>query len=132
MRRILLMCVAIAAVALWQGPTAAQERSVLKRTAQLAEPLAAAAVATDLLQAEPLPAPGSPTPGVELIPTPQPTTTPTPGPAFPTTWVLEPRTYAVPTARWGIFGQRLIPKTVYVQRYILRPAQVSGPYYLIR
>jgi hypothetical protein len=46
--------------------------------------------------------------------------------------VLETETYAVPAARWGIFRLRLVPRTVYVQRQVLRPARVQGPLYLLR
>ena len=110
MRSLILFTAAIVAVALLADTAAAQGVSVLVRPQQ---------------QAQELPAPAPPTNSVEVIATPQPTLPPAP-------LVLDAQTYAVPVVRWGFFGKRLVPRTVYVRQYFMRPAQVVGPYYYLR
>jgi anaerobic selenocysteine-containing dehydrogenase len=80
-----------------------------------------------------LPAQELPAPSVLVQAAPAaPETIATPAPVVAPLQVLESQTYAVPAARWGIFRLRVVPRTVYIQRHVLRPARVHGPLYLLR
>lgn len=68
----------------------------------------------------------------EQIATPQPSTTVTVAPQPPTPWVMTQQWEAVPVARWGFFGRRLVPRVLYRPIYSVRPAQVIGPVYYYR
>lgn len=98
---------------------------------------AAAQVSVLVQQAQPTPAVEQLPPPVqppEVIATPPAqvqVTVPTIAPP-PTPWVMQQQWEAVPVVRWGFFGRRLVPRTLYRPIYSVRPAQVVGPVYYYR
>lgn len=46
--------------------------------------------------------------------------------------VYEPARLYAPTARWGLFGRRIIVTPRWIPGYVVRPARVVGPYYYLR
>jgi glucose/arabinose dehydrogenase len=106
------------AVLLFAAEATAQQQSVLFPT-----PESIPTPQPDGLNGLAYPAP----PTAQQLPAPM---TLVPVPASPL--VLERRVYATPVVRWGFFGRRLVPRTVYSTRWVGRPARVVGPFYEYR